>query len=214
MKRLESTNNFVSKLTQSTRQSGKGNSYDNECSVHTRAIGTSKIKLVSLFSEGPDTAFVEPESFCISHMLGNEFLVGSASNSVERGMDFVTSSITFCAFFSNIDKIRADWILAVPRHEVDSIQIFRIERTQLVVGAADLDTGDATTASAAHLVTPAAPLVTILATISPTASVICRAIGWLPIQSWEILLVWRLLVSGLVIVLPAGISASVSSGCS
>ena len=126
MKRLESTTNFVSKLPQRTRQSGKGNSYDNECLVRTRAIGTSKIKLVSLFSEGPDTAFVEPESFCISHMLGNEFLVGSASNSVERGMDFVTSSITVRAFFTNIDRISVDWILAVPRDEIDSIQTFRI----------------------------------------------------------------------------------------
>ena len=79
-----------------------------------------------LFSEGPDTVFIESESLSVSHVVGNKFLVGSASNSVERGMDFVTSSITFRAFFTNIDKISADWILAVPWHEVGSIQIFRI----------------------------------------------------------------------------------------
>ena len=103
-------------------------------------------------------------------------------------------------------EIRADGITALCGHEIDSIQIFRVERTQLMVGSADLDTGDVTTA-------PAAPLVTIPVTISLTASAICRAISQLPIKSWDALLVWRLLISGLVVVLPAGISASVSSGC-
>ena len=68
----------------------------NECFlVRTRAIGTTEVKFVSVFGEGLDTTFVEPESFSVSDVIGNELFVGCAGNAIERGMDFVTSTMTF-----------------------------------------------------------------------------------------------------------------------
>ena len=85
-------------MPQKTRQVAREIILYNECLVRTRAIGTTEVKFVSMFSEGLDTAFVEPKSFSVSHVIGNKLFVGCASNTVERGMDFVTSTITFGTF--------------------------------------------------------------------------------------------------------------------
>ena len=82
-----------------------------------------------------------------------------------------------------------------------------------MVGSADLDTGEATTAAVAHLAAPSASLSTTTAAISLTASAVCRAATGLFIQSWDALLVGGWLVSGLVIVLPDGVSDTVPVGC-
>ena len=80
-----------------------------------------------------------------------------------------------------------------------------------MVGLADMHTRDATTVTAAHLT---APLATITATISSlTASVGCRPVCGLAIQSWDSLLPGGWLVSGLVIVFSARVSATVPVGC-
>ena len=70
----------------------------NKCLVRIRTIGTTEVKFVSMFSEGLDTAFVEPKSFSVSDVIGNKLFVGCAGNAVKRGMDFVTSTITFGTF--------------------------------------------------------------------------------------------------------------------
>ena len=92
-------------MPQSTRQSGKGNSVNNEGLVRTRAKRTFKLKLVRLFSEGPDTVFIGPESLGVRHVVGSNLFVGGASDLVKTGMDFVKCTIAFGAFSADINEI-------------------------------------------------------------------------------------------------------------
>ena len=97
-------------MPQCTRQSGKGNCFNTEDLVCTRAKakGTSKLKLVWVFSEGPDTVFTESESLSVCHVVGDDLFVGGASVLVKANMELVTCTIALGAFLANIEPVDAD----------------------------------------------------------------------------------------------------------
>ena len=112
-------------------------------------------------------------------MVGEYLFVGSTSDPVKSAVELVIHTISSGAFAANKEPVWAESLQEVCGHDIYSIQVLRVKGTKFVVGLANYNSGNATTATVTRTTIPSAALTTV----SWSASAVVRAVCRLSIQS-------------------------------